>query len=124
MKRKAPRVSGRLLPYEALLRRLREEDAFKVILWEEEDAEDLKTVLRRATGVARIIGLVGPEGGFTRHEVRAAGDVGVISVSLGRRILRAETAAGTLVALVQYELGDLSLGPAPPPQGSIDSSFP
>ena len=34
---------------------------------------------------------------------------GFISVSLGHRILRAETAAITMVALVQYEWGDLSL---------------
>jgi 16S rRNA (uracil1498-N3)-methyltransferase len=53
--------------------------------------------------------MVGPEGGFTEREVTAARRAGFVPVSLGRRILRAETAAITLVAILQYEWGDLSL---------------
>jgi 16S rRNA (uracil1498-N3)-methyltransferase len=52
---------------------------------------------------------VGPEGGFVREEIEIAGNEGYIPVSLGNRILRSETAAITMVAIVQYELGDLSL---------------
>jgi 16S rRNA (uracil1498-N3)-methyltransferase len=55
--------------------------------------------------------LVGPEGGFGQEEVVSARNAGFTSVSLGYRILRAETAAVTLVAVVQYEWGDLSLSP-------------
>jgi 16S rRNA (uracil1498-N3)-methyltransferase len=119
-----PRVSGSLYPYEALLEFVGKEDGLKVILWEEEDAEDLKGVIRGSKEVGRVIGMVGPEGGFTREEVRTAEEAGFISVSLGQRILRAETAASTMVALVQYEFGDLSLGPVTPPPGSIASSSP
>jgi len=53
--------------------------------------------------------MVGPEGGFTEREVKEAGEAGFLPVSLGHRILRAETAAITLVAILQYEWGDLSL---------------
>jgi len=51
--------------------------------------------------------MVGPEGGFTKEEVRQAREQGFIPVKLGQRILRTETAAITLVGILQYELGDL-----------------
>ncbi len=52
--------------------------------------------------------MVGPEGGFTHEEIRIARDAGFVPVSLGNRILRSETAAITMVAIIQYEWGDLS----------------
>jgi len=51
--------------------------------------------------------LIGPEGGFTKGEVALAQEKGYQVVSLGRRILRAETAALSAVALVQFLLGDM-----------------
>ena len=51
--------------------------------------------------------LVGPEGGFTAEEVDLARAAGVRTVSLGPRILRAETAGPVLAALVAYASGDL-----------------
>jgi len=48
------------------------------------------------------------EGGFTEQEVELAKEKGFIPVKLGQRILRTETAAITLVGILQYELGDLS----------------
>jgi len=49
---------------------------------------------------------IGPEGGFTRGEVTLAEEKGLLVTSLGRRILRAETAAISAVTLVQFLLGD------------------
>jgi 16S rRNA (uracil1498-N3)-methyltransferase len=51
--------------------------------------------------------LIGPEGGFTKKEVTFAEGKGFIVTSLGKRILRAETAAISAIALVQFLLGDL-----------------
>src|SRR3990170_6609563 len=51
--------------------------------------------------------LIGPEGGFTKKEVFFAEGKGFIVTSLGKRILRAETAAISAIALVQFLLGDL-----------------
>ncbi|MCL4457497.1 MAG: 16S rRNA (uracil(1498)-N(3))-methyltransferase [Nitrospirae bacterium] len=46
--------------------------------------------------------VVGPEGGFTAEEVKLAERSGLIMTTLGRRILRAETAAIVSAALVQF----------------------
>ena len=86
------------------------EETLRVILWEGEDTDDLKGLLRLSPPSRRFIGFIGPEGGFTEKEIEEARKRGVISVSLGYRVLRADTAAMTMVALVQYEWGDLSLG--------------
>lgn len=48
--------------------------------------------------------LIGPEGGFTVEEVRQAEESGLVAVSLGKRILRAETAAIVSTALIQFSL--------------------
>jgi len=49
---------------------------------------------------------VGPEGGFTEQEVLRAEECGLVATSLGRRILRAETAAIVAVALMNAFWGD------------------
>lgn len=98
-----------LVPFNELVAGWKEEDALKVILWEEEESKDLKGLLRESSNQKKFIGMVGPEGGFSREEVEAAKDAGFVPASLGHRILRSETAAVTVVAVVQYEWGDLGL---------------
>lgn len=51
--------------------------------------------------------LIGPEGGFTDEEVAQCQQAGVVAVSLGPRILRAETASTTALALLQHRYGDI-----------------
>jgi len=51
--------------------------------------------------------VIGPEGGFAKEEVELAKEKGLVAVSLGKRILRAETAAIAAVTLAQYALGDM-----------------
>jgi len=50
---------------------------------------------------------IGPEGGFTRDEVRFAQGMGFAVVSLGKRILKADTAAISAMTLVQFLFGDM-----------------
>ena len=50
---------------------------------------------------------IGPEGGFTRDEIAIARRYGLVPVTLGPRILRAETAGVVAAATILYELGDL-----------------
>ncbi len=51
--------------------------------------------------------IIGPEGGFTKEEIAIAKEKGFIVTTLGKRILRAETAAISAITLVQFLLGDL-----------------
>jgi 16S rRNA (uracil1498-N3)-methyltransferase len=83
----------------------------RLIPWEEERDTGMKAALREAgSGAMRAGGVsifVGPEGGLTEEEVRYANSRGIVAVSLGTRVLRAETAAMAAVAAVRYELGEL-----------------
>jgi len=51
--------------------------------------------------------IIGPEGGFTKEEIAFSKEKGLIVTTLGKRILRAETAAISAITLVQFLLGDL-----------------
>ena len=51
--------------------------------------------------------VIGPEGGFDASEVALAERHGFAVVSLGDRILRAESAVLAALAIVQYEWGEL-----------------
>ena len=52
--------------------------------------------------------LIGPEGGFTESEIEAAQSTNITPITLGPRILRAETAAVVATALTFHELGEMS----------------
>ena len=94
------RVSGPV----ALPEALRAGEAPKVMLWAA-SSRGLRDVLPdSATAVAL---LVGPEGGFTDTEARAAEHAGGVLASLGEGILRTETAAIVGAALVLARYGRL-----------------
>jgi 16S rRNA (uracil1498-N3)-methyltransferase len=105
--RGVPAEIGPLLKFRELIDKTKAQDALRVIFWEEEDSREFKDLLDSSQDVGAFVGIVGPEGGFSKNEVYEAREAGFVSVTLGHRILRAETAAITMVALVQYVLGDL-----------------
>jgi len=80
-------------------------EGLRILLWEKE-GEPLKKTLKSHLP-KKIYAMVGPEGGFTEGEVKLAKDRGFVPIKLGQRILRTETAAITLIGILQYELGDL-----------------
>ena len=55
----------------------------------------------------KIAIIIGSEGGFEESEIEKIKRAGGVSVSLGKRILRAETAAIALAAIVMHEVGEL-----------------
>jgi 16S rRNA (uracil1498-N3)-methyltransferase len=57
---------------------------------------------------ARVLLLVGPEGGLARAEVESARARGFAVVGVGPRILRTETAGPALIAILQNKFGDMS----------------
>jgi 16S rRNA (uracil1498-N3)-methyltransferase len=58
------------------------------------------------------LALIGPEGGWTRDETAQAQDKGFLTLGLGHRILRTETAAVTTAAILQEKWGDLGKQPS------------
>jgi 16S rRNA (uracil1498-N3)-methyltransferase len=78
------------------------------------EADQDPLTLRRALARVRdrrerVVSLfVGPEGGYTTAEVELASELGATTVSLGPRVLRAETASPVLTAIVQYELAPVA----------------
>jgi 16S rRNA (uracil1498-N3)-methyltransferase len=94
--------------------RARQAGGLALIPWEEEGRANLRDLLRtpppghqRRWPPFTIHLFIGPEGGFTRDEVALARQYGLAPLTLGRRILRAETAGLATAAAVLYELGDL-----------------
>jgi 16S rRNA (uracil1498-N3)-methyltransferase len=84
-----------------------------LVAWEREDSTEIRSelaaALKTGDGGRLPLGLfVGPEGGFTATEIAVARDAGALTVSLGPRILRTETAGPILAALALYEAGDLT----------------
>lgn len=84
----------------------------KIVGYLGEDAISVKEALSRAAGgkadgPLRAAILTGPEGDLTDEEAGRAMDAGFLPVSLGPRILRADTAPVSLLAIVQHALGDM-----------------
>jgi 16S rRNA (uracil1498-N3)-methyltransferase len=80
-----------------------------LICWEEESAKGIREVLRnpKNNGIRGFLLVIGPEGGFDKKEIDQAQQAGFISVSLGKRVLRVDTAAVAVIAILQYESGTL-----------------
>lgn len=54
-----------------------------------------------------LVALIGPEGGWSDAELEVAKSAGITLVTLGGRILRAETAAIAIASILQNKFGDL-----------------
>jgi len=82
----------------------------KLVFYEGECEHGLLEVLEGHRGVSSCALVSGPEGGFSEGEIDWLKGEGFIPVSLGGRILRAETSAIVGTGLVQFYLGDLGGG--------------
>jgi 16S rRNA (uracil1498-N3)-methyltransferase len=71
-------------------------------------ATSWKGILESQPHARTVCVLIGPEGGFNREEASLIIESGFCQLSLGPRILRAETAALAAMAIIGFELGDLS----------------
>jgi 16S rRNA (uracil1498-N3)-methyltransferase len=78
----------------------------KIVAYEVEDKRGLKELLQSHKSIKEILLLIGPEGGISKEEFELLKEGGMTSVSLGRRILRTETAGIATVAAILYETGD------------------
>lgn len=84
-------------------------DEEKRLMFSERDGQNLiETIKQWPQTPARVSALVGSEGGWTDEEITHAREQGWHIITLGGRTLRAETAAITVVALLQHLFGDLN----------------
>jgi len=97
---RVPEVSG-VIPYAEALRVAAGHDR-RVIFYEGEGTFSLKRVLAGMPEGKTVALIVGPEGGFSQEEVREAIAAGCRCAGLGSRILRVETAALAVLAMVIY----------------------
>ena len=77
------------------------------LLWENARNRRLKDVFEAEPALGDIAAIVGPEGGISEKEAMTFADAGAVCISLGPRILRAETAAIVAAAEILTLWGDL-----------------
>lgn len=68
-------------------------------------AESSEKDIMKISGSTALV--VGSEGGFSEKEFALSGELGFSGITLGKRILRAETAAISLLSLAAFSLGEL-----------------
>ncbi len=96
----------------------------KLIFWEDESpSKPFELPDENADSDHSIIAIIGPEGGFTPDEIAAARARGYTTVSLGPRILKADTATLAVSTLLQYGYGDMR-HPKPPHPDKSEPSLP
>ncbi len=77
-----------------------------LVPWEEEKATSIKSALGKMRGAKEISFLIGAEGGMTPEEIAYVRSKGGVTVSIGKRILRAETAVIVALSIITHELGE------------------
>ena len=74
-----------------------------LLCYENEEGLDIKSALKKTNKPDSVSVIVGSEGGFSQEEVDLATAAGCLSVSLGNRILRCETAPLYALSALSYE---------------------
>lgn len=99
---------GPYLQWKPFLQQLQEKDALTIVFWEDEQTQSLKHLLKNVSQQPEKINLiVGPEGGLSEDEILQLRAAGAVSASLGKRILRTETAGLAGISMILYEYNDL-----------------
>jgi len=79
-----------------------------LVPWELADPVPLRDHLPQLLAGVRTVAIaIGPEGGLSHDEIERAATAGAVTISLGRRILRTETAGLVVCSALRYAAGDL-----------------
>lgn len=81
-------------------------DSLRILFWELEESRTLKETLAGHKEATVIEAVIGPEGGLSITEAEALQKLGFLSVSLGSRVLKVETAVINALANIYYEMED------------------
>ena len=94
-----------IMTVKELIEKLKTEDAMVIVPYELEDVKLLKDVLQEPKQNYYII--IGPEGGFDINEIEMLQEIGAHIVTLGKRILRTETAGVVTSAIIIYACNEM-----------------
>lgn len=97
---------GRVMSLEEAIAEMKTAD-IAFVPYECESSRGIKAELTSTGEVECASFIIGPEGGFEQSEIAALTAAGIRSVTLGKRILRTETAGEAVLAMVMYEKGDI-----------------
>lgn len=101
-----PKICDVVSLYDAIIQMKQADLAF--VPYECEEKRTIKSKIF-ASKAKTISFLIGPEGGFAPEEIEKLSDAGIEPITLGKRILRTETAGEAVLAMLMYELGDINL---------------
>ncbi len=93
------------ISFDEAVKQMKEYD-LALMPYECEEEVSLKSVLKSAE-YKTVSVFIGPEGGFDLKEIEAARNAGIKTVTLGKRILRTETAASAVLPIIMYENDEL-----------------
>jgi len=74
-----------------------------ILAYEDEQENSIKTILKNNKKIDNIAIIVGPEGGIAKEEAELLISNGAKSTTLGKRILRTETASSAILSMIMYE---------------------
>lgn len=74
-----------------------------LVAYENEEKTNIKEVLQQNPDAKKIAIIIGPEGGISKEEVESLVSNGTKEVSLGKRILRTETASISMLSMIMYQ---------------------
>lgn len=98
-----PQVTGVMSFKDAICKA--EDMEVKLIPYEmAEDMSHTRKLIKEIEPGQSVAVFIGPEGGFAEEEIALAQDSGVSPVTLGKRILRTETAGMAMLSILMYEL--------------------
>jgi len=95
---------GRVMNYKEAVKKAASEGMALIPYEMAEGMKSLQEAAKKAPHQSTISVFIGPEGGFEEAEVEFAKENGVVPVSLGKRILRTETAGFTTLSILMYEI--------------------
>lgn len=98
---------GDIVTLDEVLKQRGEYDLF-FVPYECEEQKTLREILLSKENVKKVGFIIGPEGGFDLNEAEKIRKSGISTVTLGKRILRTETAGEAVTAMTMYEIGDVN----------------
>lgn len=93
-----------VLTYKQALERAKEMDLVLLPYENEEGMEGSRRIIKEAVGKKSIGIFIGPEGGYEESEIEQAKELGMNPITLGKRILRTETAGLAILSILMFEL--------------------